>query len=95
MPRKSALTEAINGVAPAIKMLHALNARCMEQVTDDAGIVCERWILPNGRSVVVFGTPHWRNVFMPSEGDKWTDTERALVALSKDVLHVATPGGAP
>ncbi len=74
-----ALTAAISGVKPAIDALIELGARCMEQMTDRAGIVCERWILPNGKSAIVYGTPHWRDVFVTaSTADKWSDTIAAL-----------------
>lgn len=72
------VTDAIEGIQPAVKILRELNASCMEQVIDKAGIVCERWLLPNGRHVIVFGTPHWRDVFYPTVGEKWTDVEKTL-----------------
>jgi hypothetical protein len=74
-----ALAEAIAGIKPAVDALCELEARCMEQVLDRCGIVCERWILPNGKSAIVYGTPHWRDVFVPvSPSDQWQSTVDAL-----------------
>lgn len=77
--QSKALTEAIVGIKPAVTALRELDARCMEQVHDRCGIVCERWILPNGKSAIVYGTPHWRDVFVAvSPSSQWTDTLEAL-----------------
>lgn len=79
MAQTKALREAIDGITPAVDALRELDARCMEQVTDRCGIVCERWILPNGRSAIVYGTPHWRDVFVSVHpANDWPSTLEAL-----------------
>jgi hypothetical protein len=45
--------------------LHAMRARCMEVTEDECGILWERWVTPNGVSMVVFATPQWFEVFVP------------------------------
>lgn len=76
-----ALKDAVAGVNPAFEALIDMGARCMEQMTDRRGIVCERWILPSGKSAIVYGTPHWRDVFIAVSGsDKWEATVAALKA---------------
>lgn len=78
---KKARQEAVAGIQPAVKVLRELNARCMEQIIDPAGIVVERWCLPNGRSAIVYGTPHWRDVFIPaSPSPQWDATLEAIRA---------------
>lgn len=78
---------AIDGIQPAIEKLRQLEARCMEQVIDNAGIVIERWVLPtSGRSVIVYGTPHWRDVFVPvSDQNNWQHTLNNLEQYAKAV----------
>jgi len=79
-----ALAEAIAGIKPAVEALRALDARCMEQVLDRCGIVCERWILPSGKSAIVYGTPHWRDVFVPvSPAHEWQATIDALTKFAQ------------
>lgn len=44
---------------------------CMEVTEDKAGIVWERYLLNNGRSALLFSTPHWCDVFVsvaPNDG---------------------------
>lgn len=80
---KKAKQEAIAGIQPAVKVLRELDARCMEQVIDPAGIVIERWALPNGCSVIVYGTPHWRDVFVPAAlSTEWDATLEAVRTLA-------------
>lgn len=38
-------------------------ARCIESVQDKSGILCERWIIPGGRSIIVYATPDWHDVY--------------------------------
>lgn len=78
-----AVNEAKAGVQPAIEALIAQGARCMEQTIDKAGIVIERWMLPNNAHVIVYGTPHWRDVFVPiAITPMWSDTVAAIAALA-------------
>lgn len=39
--------------------------RCMEVTEDKCGILWERWITPNGISVILFATPHSWDIFSP------------------------------
>lgn len=79
MTTKTKVQEAREAIQPAIKALCEMGARCMEQVEDSAGVIVERWLLPNGKSAIVYGTPHWRDVFLPaSDENKWDATIAAL-----------------
>ena len=50
-----------------------LGATCMECTEDKAGIVWERFMLPNGIPVVVVSTPHWWNIFTEVCSSNMTD----------------------
>lgn len=77
------VNDAKNGIQPAIKALIAQGARCMEQTADKAGIIIERWMLPNGAHVIVYGTPHWRDVFVPIiRNPLWDQTVEAIKVLA-------------
>ena len=83
--KNTAVAEAQEGLKPIIDMLIALGARCMEQVIDRAGVVIERWLLPNGRIIIAFGAPHWRDAFesvAPIDGT-WAATFAALDLAAK------------
>lgn len=49
-----------------------MNARCMEVTEDRYGILWERWLLPNGKSAVLWATPHGWDVFLPATNDNST-----------------------
>lgn len=79
MSRK--LLEAVARLQPAVDALNDMDARQMERVENEHfGIVAERWLLPNGTSCVVFGTPFTRDVYVPAAVDEptWDETIRAL-----------------
>ena len=59
------VTKAYERCKDGRSALAKLDARCMECTEDKAGIVWERWLLPNGRSAILFATPHWWDVFVP------------------------------
>lgn len=82
----TALEEAQAGIRPAVEKVIALGGRCMEQTCDRAGIVWERWLLPNGSSVILFGTPHWRDVFVSvaPRASLWTQTLEALDIAARE-----------
>lgn len=81
---KKKLRESQAALQPAIDMLKSVDARCMEQVLEpESGIVCERWLLRNGKSVIAYGTPIWRELFVPcGAGEKWSDTLDGLRAAA-------------
>ncbi len=93
--RQTPKQKAIEGIAPIIAKLRELEARCMEQTLDAAGIVWERWLLPNGVSVVVMGTPHWRDCFMPTAPftADWAPTLAGLAELAGRTAPPARPRG--
>lgn len=62
---KKKIREAQERLQPLIDQLRELGARCMEQTIDpEFGMICERWLLPNGKSVVVYGSPDWRDLYL-------------------------------
>jgi hypothetical protein len=64
--------------------LHRIG-RCMEVTEDKAGILWERWLIGQGRQVVLMSTPHWAEVFAPvDKGEAWAETIKALDALAED-----------
>jgi hypothetical protein len=67
---RNKIREAQDALRPALDQIIDLGGRCMEQVTDKAnGILVERWLLPNGKSVIVYGTPLLHEVFEVVAGD--------------------------
>lgn len=64
---------------PGRDALIEAGARCMESVEDRAGIVCERYLLPNGRNAVLFATPHWWDVFVPATDENRIDATIAAI----------------
>lgn len=80
--KQKPLNEAVAGIKPIVDKLvsEKIGARCMEQVTDKCGVVFERWLLRNGTSVVIFGTPHWRDAFIQAApgSNTWADTLAAI-----------------
>lgn len=52
--------------------------QCMEVTEDKAGILWERWIVGK-RSVILFATPHWCDVYRPMTDDmSWNGVIAAL-----------------
>jgi hypothetical protein len=81
MKRKTKISEANEGGGQLIDAIIARGARSMEQVVDRRfGLVFDRWILPNGTSVVSMLAPEYREVFIQPTPDsnKWADTFAAL-----------------
>lgn len=75
--------EAQAQLKPAMDAIIAANGRCMEQVITRDGIVCERWMLPNGAELIAYGTPVHRDVFVPLvRSGFWADTTRAIAELA-------------
>lgn len=66
MRQPSEVTKAYERSKHGREALVAVGGRCMEATEDKAGIVWERWLLPNGTSAVLFATPHWWDVFTPA-----------------------------
>jgi hypothetical protein len=65
----------------AREALREINAIVMEQIEDAAGIVVARYRVGE-RSVVLFATPHWWDVFVPvHDGSSTEDTINALKAM--------------
>lgn len=60
---------AYKNSAVARRALHLLKATPMECTEDKAGIVWERFVLPTGRSIVLFATPYWWDIFSPISDD--------------------------
>jgi hypothetical protein len=58
--------------------------RSMECTEDKCGIVWERFILPNGISLILVATPHWWDVYAPIDDTGTTastvDALRAIAA---------------
>jgi hypothetical protein len=81
-----AIDAAIRGIQPMIAELVQLGASCVQQVIEaKGGTVIERWMLPNGTSVVVYGTPVWRDAFLPapSPTNAWSETIAAIRAAAQ------------
>ena len=75
---KSKVTQAYELAAPIRIELGKLG-RCMEVTEDKAGILWERWIIHNKRSVILVATPRWADVFVPLSDDlTWNGTIEAL-----------------
>lgn len=63
-----------------------LHARLMENLEDKKfGIVNERWLLPNGRSVMLMSTPDWWDVYRPvSDSGRIDLTIAAIDSFSRN-----------
>jgi len=85
-PKK--MREAFVYGRPLIDRLVDRGARCMEQVIDKQyALFFERWLFPNGRSVVVMYSPTFREVFIqPKQSVTWQETDAAL----DDAMQVST-----
>lgn len=55
------------------RALSDMQARCMEVTEDRYGILWERWLLPNGKSAVLWATPHGWDIFLPANDGNSTD----------------------
>lgn len=63
------------------RALNDMHARCMEVTEDKYGILWERWLLPNGKSAVLWATPHGWDVFLPA--DDGNNIEAAIAAVKR------------
>lgn len=86
---------------PMIERVIERGGRCKEQVRDrESALYFERWLLPNGVSVVIEYNETYREMFIeaaPHTGD-WDSLEAALntAALPKTCAHTwAHPGTSP
>jgi hypothetical protein len=63
----STVAQAYERCRPMRRALAELGARPIERTEDPAGIVWERFVLPNedGTSVVLLATPHWWDLYTP------------------------------
>jgi len=94
---RNKVRESQDALRPALDAIIGLGGRCMEQVTDKAnGILVERWLLPNGKSLIVYGTPIWREVFEQIDpiGRAWFDTINGIrrVAGAEPLPETGTIG---
>lgn len=64
------------------RALGDMQARCMQVTEDeDRGILWERWVLPSGKSAVLWATPHGWDIFLPA--DDGNNTEAAIAAVKR------------
>jgi hypothetical protein len=78
---KSKIAKTQEALKPGLDAIIAAGGRCMEQVLDrENGIVVERWVFSNGRSVIAYGTPLWREFFeiIAPESNTWEATIEGL-----------------
>lgn len=71
---------------PLIDTMLAREARRMERLTDKQfGIVAERWLLPNGVSVMIYASRTYREMFIEATPgvNSWDATWAALDAAAK------------
>lgn len=67
--KTSKVAEAYTRCEPARKAIAEAHCRCMEVTEDKCGILWERWITPHGKSMILFATPHYWDVFAPLSDD--------------------------
>lgn len=61
----------------------------MEVTEDKCGILWERWLTPNGDSLILFATPSWYDVFVPlTNGVRHIDVASAIDAFVKTARKV-------
>lgn len=61
-----------------------MQARCIEVTEDHCGILWERWVLPSGKSAVLWATPHGWDIFLPADESNSTGAAIAAVKLAAD-----------
>lgn len=61
------------------RALFDADCRAMECTEDKAGIVWERFITPQGRSIILFATPSWWDVFEPVTDEATNDATVAAI----------------
>lgn len=85
MATKKLMHDTYNRCEPMRKAFSDMDARCME-VTEEKkyGILWERWVLPNGKSAVLWATPFGWDVFLPA-GD--TNSTEATIALVRSAAQ--------
>ena len=66
----------------ARRALSDMQACCVEVTEDKAGILWERWLLPSGKSAVLFSTPSWWDVFLPACDENNVDATIEAVRLA-------------
>lgn len=75
----SPVAQAYARCKPARDVLHKV-ARSMECIEDKAGVVTERFCMPDGTSVLLFATPHWWDVYAPITAETGIDATLAKIA---------------
>ncbi len=63
--QRTPLAQAYERSKAGREALFAADCRPMECTEDKCGIVWERFITPDGRSLVIIATPHWWDVYAP------------------------------
>ena len=87
MSARERIQETVDFCRPGREILLKARARRMEQCVDKQGLVFERWLLPNGTSLVLVATSQWWNVFRPvTESNRVADTERAIAELAQSAF---------
>lgn len=85
MDRNSQVTAAYERSQAGRDALSEAGARCMESTEDKAGMVWERWLMPDGTSAVLVATPMWWNVFTPITPDPTVDATVAAIRAAAGV----------
>lgn len=99
--KKVRISEAL--MRPGTDELLALGARMSEQIEErENGIVCQRWILPNGAQVIAYGSPEFREYYTLASTRTWIDTISALRVVAgkpaiptRGTLDEIAPAGIP
>ena len=83
MKGQTEVAKAYERSKPGRDALSEVGARCRESMEDKAGMVWERWLLPDSTSAVLVATPFWWNVFTPITADPTTAaTVEAIAGLA-------------
>lgn len=99
MTTRSKMPAIYKKVKPIRDVLHA-HGRCMEVIEEKHGILVERWVMGNGRNLVLFATPHWYDVFAPLTTHEAVSAthdaiERYVEAKHDDIGGYVFGGGVP
>ena len=60
----SKVQQAAQRASETRRVILDAGARCIESVTDKCGIMVERFIIPGGESLILYGTPDWHDVYV-------------------------------
>lgn len=85
MKKQTKLQKGCESIRPIVEKVMKHGARCMEQLTDKQfGLVMERWLLSNGVSVLVYGGPTYRELFIEAAPftNSWDALDAALLAAA-------------